>query len=530
VAHLKPQISSKSGGISRLVIGSQVLASVALALVALLLLNNWAGRPGIRLRKDMTAKEVNSLNVSTQHVLENLPTDVTVDVFFRGEQKPFTEVVAAAQSRTNRLLGFMKAMAPDRFSINRNDLRDVAATTQRTAMLRLRGLENCVVVHSEGKVEVVSLRGGLAKFDLGNPNPDNFRPPTILSFDGESAIVKAILSVTRGARPKLVFTTGHGELDPYGDGPEALGALESLLRGDGFVINTWNPREEPEWPEDTMILAVVGPTDDMGDAAKAKIRTFVDGGGRLLMAPAADPNQLRSSNLAEWAKTFGVEITQGTVMEPFPDPLGTGALLTGQRSIFFPIRTSEMKRHQIVQPFMDSDRSFAVSRSHAVRVERQPEQGTGMTMPLFSSAGSLSWLDTVPLDYSHDPEMEPIRSYDLAAVSEYSDLSQETSEFGSERTRSRIVFLGSSDLLVTALLETTGGQGSSRDLALNMFNWLGSREWRVNISPKDPDLRLLGLAKMSSLTRVVVWIIPGTFLLLGLLVAFLRSRGGPQRA
>ena len=523
-------MSSKSGGLSRFLISLQVLASILLALVAVFILNHLSRRPGLRMRFDMTAKEVNSLDVSTQNVLENLPSDVTVDVFFRGEQRPMTELVAQVQARTNRLLERMQALAPDRFNIHRNDLRDVTAINQRTTLLRLRGLENCVVVHSDNKVEVVRLFGGLASFDLGNPNPQAYRPPSLRSFDGEIEILKAILTVTRGARPKLVFTTGHGELDPYADGPEALGALHSLLRADGFIIDTWNPREEPEWPEDTKVIAVVGPSDDMGDAARAKIRTFVDGGGRLILAPHADPNRLRPSKLRAWAETFGIEITEGTVMEPYPDPLGTGALLTGERSVFFPIRTADMNRHQIVQPFMDTDRSFVVSRSHGVRVLRQPEKGTGMSMPLFSSAGSISWLDTVPLNYSHDPEIEAIRSYDLVVVSEYGIAEQETTEFGAEKSRSRIVILGSADLLLTALLETTGGQGSSRDLALNMFNWLASREWRVNISPKDPDLRLLAKDQVPALNRVVVWLIPGICLILGLLVAFFRSRGGPQRA
>ncbi len=530
MARLKKHSSQGSGGMSRLLIGSQVLASALLALLAVLLLNHLSGRRGFVVRKDMTATESNSLDVSTQNVLENLQSDVTVDVFFRGEQRPLTELVGEVQGRTQRLLGRMKAVARERLTLHQNDLRDVAAITQRTTMLRLRGLENCVVVHCEGKVEVVRLFGGLAQFDVGNPSPEAYRPPSVRSFDGEIAILKAILSVTHGARPKLVFTEGHGELDPYGDGPGALGSLETLLRDDGFVIDTWNPREEAEWPEDTMIMAIVSPTDDMGDAARSRIRKFVDDGGRLLIAPAADPNQLRSSKITDWIAEFGIEVTRGTVMEPYPDPMGTGALLTGQSSIMFPIRIGNMKRHEIVQPFMDTGRSFVASRSHAVRVVSQPKKGTGLTMPLFSSEAKLSWLDTVPLNYGHDAEIESVRSYDLAAVSEYSDLTQETNEFGSERRRSRLVVLGSSDLLVTALLETTGGQGSSRDLALNAFNWLASREWRVNISPRDPDLRILPNEKVPALNRVVVWFIPGSFLLLGLLVAFLRSRGGPGRA
>ncbi len=526
---MKLKHSSKSGGLSRLLITLQVLASAVLALVAVLLLNHWSGRPGVRLRKDMTAKEVNSLDASTRNVLENLPSDVTVDIFFRPEQRPMTEIVGQVQSRTHRLLERMKSLAPDRLTIHNNDLFDVEALKERMVKLRLRGLENCVVVHSEDRVDVVRLMGGLASFDMGNPNPESYRPPSVRSFDGEINVLKAILTVTRGSRPKLIFTQGHGELDPYADGPGQLGALESVLRGDGFIVDTWNPSEESDIPEGTQVLAVVGPSDDLGEAVRVKIRKFVDEGGRLLIAPSAEADELKSSRLADWTKSFGVEITQGTVLEPFLDPL-TGGLLMGPRSNSFEILVANMKRHAIIKPFMDFNRTFKVSRMHGVRVLSQPEVGTGMSMPLFSSRSKRSWLDTVPRDHIHNPEVESIRGYDLAVASEYSTLTDESSEFAAERGSSRVVVLGSSDSLNSAWISSTGGQSASRDLALNIFNWLADREWRVNISPKDPDLRLLHPDKAPMLTRVVLWILPGFFLVLSLLVTYFRSRGGPQRA
>ncbi|MCP5022007.1 MAG: GldG family protein [bacterium] len=526
---MKQPNSSKSGGLSRILIGLQVLASVVLALVAVLLLNHWSGRPGVRFRKDMTAKEVNSLDASTQNVLENLPVEVTVDVFFRAANPPMTELVGQVQSRTSRLLERMKAIAPDRLVIRNNDQQDLEVMKERMTKLRLRGMENCVVLQSDDKVEVVRLLGGLASFDMGNPNPKAYRPPGLRSFNGEINILKAMLSVTRGSRPKLLFTEGHGELDPYADGPGQLGALESVLRGDGFVIDTWNPSEETGIPEDTQVIAIVGPSDDLGESTQSKIRQFVDGGGRLLIAPSADAEELKSSRLADWAKSFGIEVTRGTVLEPFLDPL-TGDLLMGPRSNTFEVLALNMKRHPIMEPFLDFNRTFKVSRMHGVRVVSQPETGTGMSMPLFSSRSKRSWLDTVPRDHIHNPEVERIRGYDLAVASEYTNLKDESTEFASERSSSRVVILGSADPLNSAWISSTGGQSASRDMALNIFNWLASREWRVNISPKDPDLRLLRTEKVPALTRVVLWIVPGFFLLLGLVVAFFRSRGGPQRA
>jgi hypothetical protein len=63
-----------------------VLFTTGLALAAVLLLNYFAGLPGIRsrIRWDMTLDSRNTLSASTEGVLRNLQDKVEIDVFFRG--------------------------------------------------------------------------------------------------------------------------------------------------------------------------------------------------------------------------------------------------------------------------------------------------------------------------------------------------------------------------------------------------------------------------------------------------------------
>ncbi len=522
-----------SGGRTRFWMGSQVALSVVLAAAAVVVINALVARPGLRLRWDLTAKEVNSLDPATERVLRQLPGEVTVDVFFRALPQPLTQLSSQVQARTLALLERMASVSSDRIVVRQNDLNDYVAIQQRLQDLRLRGLENCVVVSKGDQVQVVRERGQLAQFDLGNPNPDAYRPPALRAFEAEKHLLEAILSVTRGERPKVVFTSGHGEADPFETGPETAGVLESALRKDGFVIETWNPLEEDGFPEDAFLVAVVGPRDRMADSTLAQLDRFVEAGGRLLVAPHPDAEPLRASGLIPWMSRYGLEISEGTVMEPYADPTGTGALITGPRSEFLLVHPNHMKRHEIVQPFIDSGRAIAAVRSHAVRVARQPEGGLGLTMPLISSNPRISWLDTAPIDYRHEAELETIRGYDLAAVSEYGPSNESGTEGGTdqhlEKVRSRIVVLGSSAFLYSVMLESQGGQGSSLDFALNAFNWLVDREWRVNVSAKDPDLRLLSAEQIPWVSRWAVWGMPLFCLLLGVGIAYSRGRGGPRR-
>ena len=76
-------------------IGSRVVLGGLLALAVVVLVNWLAGRPGMRLRVDLTSAGSSSLDPATDRVLKALPGPVTVDVFFRPEAAPLDQVAAA---------------------------------------------------------------------------------------------------------------------------------------------------------------------------------------------------------------------------------------------------------------------------------------------------------------------------------------------------------------------------------------------------------------------------------------------------
>lgn len=521
----------KVGRGARLAIGLQVLLAGVLALSAVVMVNWLAGRPGVRQRVDFTSTGRNSLDLATQLVLESLRDPVDVDIFFRVARQPMTAKVHEVQARTRKLLALSESLSSGQVQVRENDLMDRLAVQERMQQLHIRGLENCLVVSQGNARAVVRLYGELAEFDLGNPDPNNFRPPSILSFNAERELVEAILKVTRGERPKVLFLSGHGEIALMDSEEESLGKLHAALRDDGLDVEGWNRLEDGEFPEETALIAVVGPTDPLGDELLDELEAFARGGGRLLIAPSGGAKELKDSGLQELADRFGVNVGEGTVMQAWLDST-TGRMFGGPRALGFKVREAQMRRHPILDAMRNAGRTFSVFNSHPVGVARQISGGQGLSTPLVASDPNLSWLDDpYPLNYEHDAATEDSRSFDLMVAAQWvpeafidsGTASEAKADGPKERVEARLLVLGSADWMRNYL------HTENEAFLLGAFNWLVDREWRVSVSPKDPDYRVLDPEAHGPVLHLALWILPALCLLGGLLTAFRRSRGGVNR-
>jgi hypothetical protein len=515
-------VQGRVGRFARLGISLQVLLTAVLALAAVVMINWLAGRRGIRQRIDMTAHEVNTLAQPTRAILGQLPEDqaVTMDIFFRPMAEPLAALSVEVELRTYRLLMLMDVEAGEALQIVNHDMSDARAVQERLSELRIRGFENCVVVSCGDQRAVVKLVGDLAQFDIGEPGPRG-RPPSILAYEGEAALVEAVLEVTRGQAPHLYFSWGHGELDPYGDTPDALGKLHTDLIGDGFSIDRWTYAEDGPLPDDCAALAVLEPESPFSDEELANIREYVDAGGRLVIAPHYDPRAMEASRVPELLEHFGLEASVGWVMMQRFDP-ATGVALEGPENSQFMVPPSAMARHEILAPYKSIDRGFVAAAMHPMRHARQPERG--VSVQLFKS-GPLAWLDMPnaqgQFNFKLDELGEQQRAFELAVASEVLHDSPGT---GLPDVRTRIVALGSAQPL------TNRYEAFNLDLGRNVFNWVTEREYRLSISPRDPGTTFLTDEGQAALvTRVAMWLLPGLCLALGVLTAILRARGGPRR-
>ncbi|MCP3916649.1 MAG: GldG family protein [bacterium] len=524
-------IGAGTGRGARFGITLQVVLTVGLAVVAVVLVNWLAGRPGVRLRVDLTEAGRNTLSDPALEVLGQLPEEVTVDIFYRPEPSPITGLEADVMTRTYQLLLLMSEEAREKLEVRNNDVSDRESFAERAQELNLRGFENCLIVHRDGALpQVIPLVGGLARFDIGNPSRDNFKPPRVTSFDAEEAIVQALLKVSQvGGRPKIYFTWGHGERDILGTGdPNDLGKLQTALVDDGFEATRWSFIEDGPFPKDMAALAIIGPADPISDEELDAIKEYVDQGGRLVLSPHPMAPQIERSRVRELLEHYGMEVSSGMVCQPFFVPETGQMRWTSNQVAKYLIAPQNMDGHPIVDPIRRGDRSFVVSGAHQIRRTRQPIQGQGQTAPLFRSFAR-AWIDGYDrgakrYDWTPDENVETIgQRFELAQASQFVPAGAENVPEGEQRREARIVAMGTTDAFCDANFDYNA------DLLRNLFNWLTDREYRLSISTRNPDLRRIPPERVPSVAQLALWLLPGLCLLLGIVTAYARSRGGPRR-
>ncbi len=529
------ELTQASFGVRLRILGI-VVFNLALALGVVTAIVWLSGRPGLKKRIDLTHAKSNTIDGQLADTLDRLEGELRIDSFFRAEDPPLGEIIGDVQARLFALLMQTEEYAPELVEFTDHPyMPPGAGGTELVATMRefgVRGSFNTVVLSysapgDEGPVRrtVLNLLGEVAEVDLGNPfkHAGNYRPPELVSYRGQEALLRGILKVTQGEKPLALFSKGHGESSLFEDDDRAMGRLHSALVADGFRVETWSPEEDGALPEDTAVLAICGPDERFSEQALEWIGEYVRGGGSIIAAPGLELAGGQGS-IAELLTHFGILLRPGIVCRPF---LGADGMATvGTPKVAQVIVRSEhmAARHPIVEPLRRGDRRISLVFTHPFDRGRPPVGG--VLLDLLRSS-ELSW-EEFPnkegkYEWIWDQEREPGGPFSLAMTSVFPP-----SEMGPapapgtnpERPECRVLAIGTPEVFNSVLFDT------NRDFLLNAFNWAASREFRVSISPRKHDVRVIDLGEdrtMFYIGLASVWLLPGACALIGLLM-FLRRR------
>ncbi|MDP6409143.1 MAG: GldG family protein [Planctomycetota bacterium] len=519
-----------TGRATRLGIAATVSLNLALAAGAAGGLTWLAARPGLRSRIDLTAGGENTLDANSREVLDGVQGEepILVDVFLRPLPAPLDQISARAQQRLAGLLRLAWEQRPELVRLTHHALAGPTGAGETEARMRELGItEIGVVVVSRGdRKEIVRFLGDVAEIDIGRPAnmPGGYVPPRLLAFRGEEAIVKAVLKVTQGERPHAYFSSGHGERNLYGEDPRDLGLLEAALRQDGFIVKRWVSEEQGAVPDDCAVLALIAPQEPLSPRERDFVREFVDRGGSLIAVPG-HRRIAGEGSVSELLEGYGVRVGEGVVSRPYVGAGGSPVYGIPECAEVVVRAEGMAARHPITASLRRAERRVRIVFSRPLERGRKP---TGGVLLDLLSASEFTWADLPDEDGVHrwewDEESEREGPFSLALTSRFPPpLPGPAPPPGTmeERPESRVLGLGAPDLFANVLFDT------NRDFLLNAFNWAASREYRVSISPRDPDLRRLELGSGSGLfvlTMAAVVVLPLSCLLLGLGVAFKRRR------
>ena len=302
----------------------------------------------------------------------------------------------------------------------------------------------------------------------------------------EEEITGAIIRTLKTGERTVCSVAGSGEHSLDEPGRESYSRLKQLIERDNYKTRTISLLQQPEVPKDCTVLIVGGPRFDYVAPAVNAIKTYVEGGGRVLIlldAPTSAGREAVSENaalvaqLAEW----GVTANKDLVL----DTSGVGQMF-GISEVVPLVTTYES--HPIVREMRGVATAFPLSRSLDAK-----EGGAWRAEKLFStSANSFATTNLSAREIQIDPARDKKGPLTLGMAA--------------SNNQSRIVVVGSSSWVTDGFI----GFNGNGDLFLNMVNWLSSDEELISIRPKDPEDRRLTLSRgsMSMIFYTSVLLLP----------------------
>ncbi len=508
---------------SKLSIGAQVLALVALAFAAAVMITWLSARPGLRARYDLTTAKLNTLDPALADLISKAKSRIGVDFFFQPQAPPLDRVAAEAQRRMRELLFVARSQFPSKFRFIDHDLSDLAAVQTRMKELGLDEA-NVAVVELDGKRVVLRLLKDIVRVNPGNPVMRE--EPTIEAFEGETALANAILRVSIGERPKVWFTTGHGERDLYDvDARTGLGRLDSALVADGFAPARWDSRADPHIPDDVRVVAILDARQPFGAEELSALEAFVESGGRLLVGATSDDAALRAQDSIErFIERWGVRVSPGLVAQVIRNSFGERVVGRRECATIVAGGTGLDPRHPITESLWRADKGVGLPNSRPLERNDSGAPPNAVIVDIVRSPAE-SWRDLPnskgEYDFRPDPQREgdPGSSAVAFAVNFRPPKPRSNDPEAAERERSRVLVLGGADAFANGALEP------NRDLALNAFNWLAEREERLRIAARVDDRRLIrDDESIALLNHAALFGLPSLCALLGGLLAWRRRK------
>ena len=501
--------------IRRQLLSTSSLGAGVLLVAALVGFANYFGAKYYH-RFDWTRDEIYSLSEKSLGVLDGLDRDVEVVIFMRPESQlygPVRELLARYEARTPRVL--VRAVDPE---------KNLVAAQQLVDKYQVRNLN--VVVFDSGDDRRVIEEADLAEYDYSGLQFG--AAPELTGFRGEERFTGALLELAEARKPRILFTTGHGELSLDDYSARGLSSAQELLGRENLDMQPWATLGASEVPAGTDLVVIAGPTSGFVAPELALLSKYLDAGGRLLLLldPAlGERDGLIDLGLTDWLAGYGVRLGADIVVDP-ANPLP----FFGAETIF----VQATGEHPVVRSLAQARVPVILPLARSVGAE-EAAAGVEVTTLLATSAEGwgerdLARLDAVERGPGDLPGPVPVAVAVATAkkgtphaaddlLTPDGEAEAGTAEDGAGW---RLVVIGDSDFATNGHLASVGNP----TLLANAMNWLVERPQLLGIGPKRPEQVRLSLTT-GQLRAVTLWVLlglPGLAVAAGVWMHFRRRR------
>ncbi len=333
----------------------------------------------------------------------------------------------------------------------------------------------------------------------------------------EQTLANVLQRLSRGADRMVIFLEGHEELKPFATQSSGLSKLAEVLKARGFILQPHNLIRTQDLPENTQLLVIASPQNDLLEGEVALIKSYLEQGGNLLWLH--EPGSLHGLEPIEEA--LGLIIDEGTLVdanEQLRELLGI--------------------KHPAVIPVVDyngaeisKDMQLQTLFPFATAIGRDEEQESDWNYEDFLLSLPTSWLEVEELegnvrfesDSGDKPGPLPIGvSITRVLKQEGSDSSVAGSGADTKAMQQRIVVVGDSDFMQNAFI----GHVGNMDISTAIFNWLAADDDLIAIKARGaPDTRLnLEPKWLYGLGLLFLIILPLFLILMGLFIWYKRKK------
>jgi hypothetical protein len=324
---------------------------------------------------------------------------------------------------------------------------------------------------------------------------------------GERAVTAAIARLATTRPPWVAVLEGHGERRIDGDGAADLGRFGQELKELGLQPRGLDLTVVPEVPANAQLVLLSNPDIALFPGEAEGLTRYLDRGGNLIMLLDPGPlngleavlyrlgiSRLPGTVIDNQATEFAAEPQTVAVISEFPDDaLGSGlkvpALLPG--AVAFETRTAP-----------------GWTLAGALRTGAESWNETGRT------TGKVSHDEVIGEQGGPLPVILALTRALTRA------LNQDRSGVGREQ---RVLVVGDGDFLSNAQLGAYG----NRDLGLKLIRWVSGEEDLLPLpaEPVPAEGLILDRTRRLVIGLGTLVILPGLFLVSGLIMRWLRSRG-----
>jgi ABC-type uncharacterized transport system involved in gliding motility auxiliary subunit len=285
----------------------------------------------------------------------------------------------------------------------------------------------------------------------------------IAGYASETEITKALYRLINPEARVIYFLTGHGEA-ALESGQTSMSKAQQNLEGKNFTVKSLNLLAENKIPEDALTVVIAGPMKPVSDQEVKLLKTYVDGGGSLIVmenpilatefGDSPDP-------LADYlTKDWGITLNNDVIIDlSSQQPLYAVSASAGNH----PITQNLSQNYIVIMP---------QARSLSVQLGMENITDTELLLTSSNSWGEKNFTNAQGAQIKMDPEDLP-GPLVMAAAGENS------------QTKGRVVVFGNS---VFATDDGFDAYGNGNIFA-NSVDWAASQEDSISVTPYTPTER-----------------------------------------